>query len=246
MKHERRRIARLVRSASVLLILFAGAGNASAVEIPGEPLGRLASPEFRQRESAQSELLAWGRAQREPARLALLEASQSARDPEVRARCFNVLRDLINEQYMTEGDGYMGIRLKDELTEISAEPKPCHVLRVTEVVAGMPAAKAGIGMNDLIVSLDGHFWHDGDASPLFIDQVRSKKPGNTVVLGILRDGKILKLEVVLTRRPIYPEGLLQMGGNLMLSAPEPDSQGVERAAKEAYFRQWLAERKPPK
>jgi hypothetical protein len=62
-----------------------------------------------------------------------------------------------------------------------------------------------------------------------------------VTLKVLRNGKVIPLEVVLGRRP--PES-----GMLMFGEP-PDSDTLareEQAARDAYFRNWFEKRKAGK
>ncbi len=66
------------------------------------------------------------------------------------------------------------------------------------VVAGGPAAKAGLKAGDIITAVDGTVL-DG-AHPL--DVVMSQHaPGDTVTLDVLRDGQMIKLQVTLGTRP---------------------------------------------
>lgn len=54
------------------------------------------------------------------------------------------------------------------------------------VQPGMPADKAGLKPGDIIVSIDGRPVKDGDD---LVNQISSRRPGSTVQLGYLRDGK---------------------------------------------------------
>ena len=65
---------------------------------------------------------------------------------------------------------------------------------VPEVTPGSPAAKAGLEPQDVIRSVDGRdIAQSGDLPPL----IGTKAPGTRVELGVLRDGKLLKVPVVL-------------------------------------------------
>ena len=65
---------------------------------------------------------------------------------------------------------------------------------VASVVSGGPAEEAGIQEGDVIVSMDGEAITT--SSELIID-VRSKEIGDTVELGVIRDGEELTIEVTL-------------------------------------------------
>ena len=48
-----------------------------------------------------------------------------ADDPEVRERCLAILRDLVNDEYLKDGEGYIGIRMQDEMaTAVPGDVKP--------------------------------------------------------------------------------------------------------------------------
>lgn len=205
------------------------------VELPPEALSGLGSRLFREREAAQAELLGWGRAQPGPAMEELLRQSRMADDPEVRERCLSVLRALVEDEYLKEGEGYIGIAMKDEISDVPGEAKPQEVIRVTLVQPDSPGALAGIHHNDVIVGLNGNVWHEA----LFRANIRMMKPNTKVDLKILRDGALLDLQVTLARRPKSADVLFFNGQTF-------DPEAMERAAKEAYFRGWLSLRKLPK
>ena len=205
----------------------------AAVEIPPKVLSGLGSHQFREREVAQAELLDWARTQPGPMMDDLLKHSRVADDPEVRERCLNVLRTLVIDAYMSEGEGYIGIGLKDEISDVPGETKPRSVIRVLQVQARTPAERAGIRQNDLIVGINGEVWQE----VIFRENVRMLKPNAKVDLKILRDGGLIDLKVTLGRRPPDPQFF---NGQIF------DPEAMERAAKEAYFRRWLSLRKSPK
>ena len=158
--------------------------SAEAVELPPNALLGLGSQQFSEREIAQVELLAWARVQPAPAMDELLRHSRMASDPEVRERCLSILRALVTDEYLKEGEGYLGIMLRDEIAEIPGEPKPRGVIRVQMVQPDSPAAHAGIRQNDMIVGINGEIWDE----IIFRANIRKMKPNVEVVLKILRDG----------------------------------------------------------
>jgi hypothetical protein len=84
-------------------------------------------------------------------------------------------------------------------------------------------------MDDLILSLDGRIWKEGDARTKFITAVAAKKPLAEVTLMIQRgQADPIAINVKLGKRPI-PN--LQAGGDLVGS--------LEQEAKERHFQQWL-------
>jgi membrane-associated protease RseP (regulator of RpoE activity) len=206
--------------------------QANAIEPPKEAIAGLESQQFREREMAQAELLEWAREQPGPAMEVMLSQWKAADDPEARERCMNVLRDLVIDEYLKEGEGYIGIGLKDEIVEDPDERGSRAGIRVTQVQPNSPAERAGIRLNDLVVGINGEVWHDA----LFRANVRMMKPNMKVDLKILRDGELVNLKVTLGRRPLSADTPFFPGQSI-------DPESIERAAKEAYFRRWLSQRK---
>lgn len=64
---------------------------------------------------------------------------------------------------------------------------------ITNVVADSPAEKAGLRIGDLLVAMDGRSLKGIEATVAF----RDVKPGQKVVLSVIRDGDFLKLTVIL-------------------------------------------------
>lgn len=226
----------LVSTWIVLLII----GQAcAAVTLPTDLLTALTSQDFRERETAEAKLLEWCKTQTGAVKEELLRQSQIAEDPEARVRCLAILRTLVFEDYAREGEGYIGISLRDETLLIPGDKKLRSVIRVITTMPDTAAAKAGIQQNDFIVALADEIWYDVKASEQFMRQIRSMKPNQKVKLKILRADAILDFEVALGRRPANADLHWFQGGSF-------DLQAAERSAKEAYFRRWLNDRKSEK
>ncbi len=110
-----------------------------------------------------------------------------------------------------------------------------HAVQVTTVRKKTPASLAGIQAGDMIVRLDGKGWADESSPNEFSGQIAARKPGTTVKLGIVRDGKWVEFDAVLVRRPVSLQ-------NLRFGIPGVDEAAEERAAIDAYFNDWLNER----
>jgi predicted metalloprotease with PDZ domain len=216
-------------------------GWACALELPAEPFAGLSAEEFRTRESAQAKLLEWAREQGEPATDALFHQFRESADPEVRERCLGILRNLVNDQYQMDGKGWVGIRMgmEPEIAKVPGDPRARSVIRVTEVMPDSAALAAGLQVNDLIAGLEDDVWHLGLASEAFSEKIQQMKPGTKVKLKILRNGKLMDLDVKLKKRPFYADDRFLRG------LPE-NLEAAEREAKEAYFRDWLEQRKSRK
>jgi hypothetical protein len=231
-----RSIAFMVAWLSAFLIWWMPAMRTWGLDLPVGPLSALQSDEFRIRETAQTEILAWARQRPEHAMDLLFRVSRTHEDPEVRQRCLAVLRELVIDDYLKEGEGFLGVRMQDEKALVQGEAKPRSVIRVIQVVADSAAQQAGVKLNDLIAGLDDKVWHDEAALLPFMNHVRQLKPGHRVKLKILRDGEMIDLEVKLGRRPLGAD-------NPFLDPRQADLEAAEKAAKEAYFRRWLERRK---
>lgn len=166
----------------------------------------------------------------------LFRQSRVADDPEVRERCLAVLHELVNDEYQKEGEGYIGIRMRDEMVAVPGDAKPRGGIRVIQVVPDSAANKAGLMLNDLIVGLNDQVWRDSSPSLPFSDKVRRLKPRSRIRLKVLRNGNLLDLEVTLGRRPLIAD-------NPFLGEQPADLQEAERKAEDAYFRRWLELRK---
>jgi len=88
--------------------------------------------------------------------------------------------------------GYLGVQIREETKAAEGGA------RVDEVVSDSPADKAGIQDGDIIVGFDGEAVH-GPAS--LTERIHAAKPGDKVVVEVLRDGHRKKLDVELGSRP---------------------------------------------
>ncbi len=202
--------------------------------VPPGYLVDLESTEFSVRERAQTNLLEWGRNQPTRSTVEILKHSQNAADPEVRERCLDVLRVLVGDEYMAEGEGYIGIALsgKDDLVVAPGEKKVRKAVRVTGVMANTPGQQSGILVNDLIIKLEGEIWYEDDATQLFREKIKKMKPTSVASMTILREGELVDIKVTLRRRPLMADHHQNI-----------DLDASELAAKEAHFQRWLAQKK---
>jgi S1-C subfamily serine protease len=71
-------------------------------------------------------------------------------------------------------------------------------VKLSGVTPGSPGDKAGLRAGDIVVGMGTH-----DVADLqgLTDALRAHKPGDTVPLRVIRDGKSLTLEVTLGSRP---------------------------------------------
>ncbi|MCX6874227.1 MAG: PDZ domain-containing protein [Verrucomicrobia bacterium] len=221
-----------------------GAVGARAIELPTAFMEGLKSEQFAERAAAEAELLAWTRQRPEAAMEELYQQSRTAGEPEVRERCLSVLRDLLTDEYLRDGVGYMGILMNPmtELVNIAGAAKPRFAIRILQVVPDSPAQKSGLLMGDLMLGVDAAVWQQDDTSEVVSKKIKSFKAGTQVSIKLFRNGNIVDVPLVLARRPAAADlQQLQFGPGMQIS-PEA-AAAAERAAKEEYFRRWLAERK---
>jgi serine protease Do len=94
---------------------------------------------------------------------------------------------------------------------------------VQKVTQGGPADKAGIKMGDVITTIDGRSIKDGDD---LVNEIASRRPGSTIRLGFLRDGKQSDASVTIGDRDKVFADL----GNQQAEA-NPDEKGNPGEAK---------------
>jgi len=128
--------------------------------------------------------------------------------------------------------GYLGISIKP-VTETVRKgfglPSASGAL-VDEVTPGLPADEAGLKDGDVIVSVDGAPVKD---TAELIRTVSSRRPGETVSLGVIRDGKDMKIKVRLGDREKELTASTEPGGEEKQGGGEG---GAEATADRFGFR----------
>jgi serine protease Do len=94
--------------------------------------------------------------------------------------------------------GYMGLGITDVTPENAKffDSKDNRGAIVTQVEGNSPAAKAGLKVGDLITALDGKEVSDASALQVAVGQTR---PGTTIKLHVLRDGKGMEVPITLEK-----------------------------------------------
>ncbi len=102
--------------------------------------------------------------------------------------------ELIRDGKVTHG--YMGIGISDVTPENAKffDVNDANGAVVTQVEPDSPASKAGLKVGDVITELDGK--KVSDAGELQVE-VGQKRPGTTIKLAVMRDGKDVNLPVTL-------------------------------------------------
>lgn len=109
-----------------------------------------------------------------------------------------IMNDLIEDGEVSRG--YLGMVTGGEVDQTMARALGLNNIRgiiVGRVEEGGPAEKAGLQSQDVIVSLDDKQIRNWDS---FRTSIASKKPGDTINLGIIRDQEEMNLRVTLGER----------------------------------------------
>jgi S1-C subfamily serine protease len=93
-----------------------------------------------------------------------------------------------------EDTGFIGVQLK--------APDEGKGLVIVALVSDGPAEKAGVKVDDVIAEMDGKAVTDLKA---FVEAVRGHKPGDTITLKVLRDGKGQDIKVKVGKPPADKE-----------------------------------------
>lgn len=215
----------MLRFASLLLGAFPVLG---VEEPPKVFVDGLTSEDFTAREKSQKDLLDWCREKRTPRAAAVSELSTDE-DPEIRKRASEILRELSDEDYLSEGQGYLGVSLLEEMLNAGPDGKARVGVRILAVLRGSPADTAGLKEGDLILAIDGKSWTEAGAINVLMDEIAKRKPLVNIVLTVSREApEPLEITAKLGKRPI-PD----------LRAATGDLQMLDKQAKDEHFRQWL-------
>lgn len=109
-----------------------------------------------------------------------------------------VMNMLIEKGYVVRG--YLGVGIQPVSEEVAEYLglKETYGALIASVEEGLPADKAGIKEQDVVLEINGQKVKDHTDFRL---RVAEHTPGNKVTLKIYRDGKILTIPVTLTERP---------------------------------------------
>jgi hypothetical protein len=209
--------------------LFSG-GPLCAQAVPMAIIRDLSSDKFAERETAQAELREWSRKQPEKSIGELHRQWTSASDPEVKARCLAVLKELVLEREYG-GEGYLGISMIEMIVQVPGENLPRRAIRIGMVMPGTAADVAGLLPNDLIVGLGDRVWRDGGMDSDFARIIRENRPGTEVSLLLLKDEKLVRKKIRLGSKP---------------EAPGEEGQEIARIARDRFFQRWLDKQEPAK
>ena len=128
----------------------------------------------------------------------------------------NVYNDLISPSHKVTR-GSIGIQFREGLSgAVNRVYGFKNGVLVQEVQPGGPADKAGLKAGDIITTIDGRPIKDGDD---LVNEIASRRPGSTIRLGYVRDGKQEDTTVTIgDRDKVFAD----------LNNPQPESDPEER------------------
>lgn len=141
--------------------------------------------------------------------------------------------------------GYLGVEYRDVN---DAEAKALNWsaprgVKVTRLIAGFPAEKAGILVQDIILTIDGQEVHgkvaEKDAKTpdqlRFAAYVGAKPPGTVVTIRLLRKGQEMQLAATLVEAPapVRPGPPVCKGKDILSALKGSDAEAYARIQKEA-------------
>ena len=169
-------------------------------ELPEGIIESLGHEDFKKRHAGQRELLMWGKEDLQGSIKVLYRIYREADNPEVRLRSREVLKALVILKQPLPGQGYLGIQM-DTARWKDEEGMMRPAVLITEVRKGTAADLAKLKADDLITGLDDVQFDDLAPTRRLADYIKSKGPGDKIVLKVKRGKDHLELTASLRRRP---------------------------------------------
>jgi len=220
-------------------LLFLGVTSIVLAEKDGMPDGaveQLSSEKFEVRASAYAELKKWSKKNLKSSPEQLHKRWSASDDPEVKTRCYTLMKEMVVQRKFGKGKGFVGIMMDPMLIGgAQRQGNPQVGISIVQVLPKTPAKKARLQPGDVIVGIDEVDFRklpenkkQTDVRSIFQEYVKSKHPDDVITLHLLRAGKAMDQEVTLMKRPVSADqGFFNRG------------ESLERAESEAYFEKWL-------
>ena len=203
-------------------------------EVPASMIEALGHEEFKKRHAGQRDLLVWGKKDLKGSITSLYRVYREAEDPEVRLRSREVLKALVILKQPLPGQGYLGIQM--DTARWKDEEGMIHpAVLITDVRKGTAADLATLRADDLITGVDQVLFDDLAPTRRLADYIKSKNPGDKIILKVRRGKEHLELTASLRRRPTALDEINQWG--VLPVLPQ------ETEMDEDYFQEWLKKQK---
>ncbi len=195
---------------------------------PEEMVRGLGVANYFERESAEKRLNEWANENGKVGLARLRELLEGSRSPEVRSRLERVISSVVIYEGLPGTKGYMGVRMMAHR----------GVVLLTDVLAGTPAARCGLEVNDKVIAVDGINVIDKngnkESAKDFLDKyVKGKKAGEKLTLKVLRGEKMHTMEMKLGiyKLPLVQhnerlEKLLELKAQFKAEGAEPGFQDM--------------------
>ena len=129
----------------------------------------------------------------------LARSYRQCNDFEVRLRVKDVIRSIYFREALP--DAFLGVKQQIAL-DTAPMPAPGQgAVRIVEVIPGTAAAHYKLRKGDLLIAVNNEIVPEGASPELFGQMIRSFRPGDQVMLTIIRDNQIMTKTIRLGYRP---------------------------------------------
>ncbi len=216
-----------------LLVIVA---SASAQVVPKDAFEQMRSDQFKIREQGLDGLKKWANNNLKQSPELLYKRWSQEVDPEVKVRCFSVMKDAVMMREFGDGPGFLGVSMEAVRLPLGDNNQEIVGVKIRLVMPDTPAAKAGLLFGDVVLKIDQLDFnvHPNNLMPnalvgLMSSCISAKKAGDMMKLEILRGKKKIDVEVKLITRPEKAKKM----GNFALSME------VYKRKKDLFFSDWL-------
>jgi serine protease Do len=125
-----------------------------------------------------------------------------------------IMDDLVEHGYVLRG--WIGISIQDVTPELAGQfglDEDRAGVLIADILEDTPAEESGLQRGDIILAVDGR---DVESMQSFRENIASLDPGSRVALLVLRDGREIRMNVVLSQQP----------ESYVAAAQEDDSQEI--------------------
>ncbi|MGB0993555.1 MAG: S1C family serine protease [Akkermansiaceae bacterium] len=218
-KHQYRTLGHRGIRGILFLCIAALTLSISIVELSAEPpqaaIKNLSADEFQVRDEASKQLSEWANKNLTTSPEELYKTWSKLRDPEARARCFSLMKQVVVLRKFGKGKGYLGVMMREVAVPRGGNAGKRGVMLLT-VEPGTPAERAKLLQGDIVTQIDKidltKVPEDGLVDS-FSGYIQSKEPGDTITLKIIRNGKPIEKKATLIKRPPEADRFQRWGDN---------------------------------